>query len=62
MEFPATAVPMGLAAGKPVGVQVVALPGRMPFCRLETYVRSGMACKSRCSCVLANIVQAVSGW
>ena len=27
MEFPATAVPMGLSAGKPVGVQVVSLPG-----------------------------------
>ena len=27
MEFPATAVPMGLADGCPVGLQVVALPG-----------------------------------
>ena len=28
MEFPATAVPMGLSAGKPVGVQIISLPGR----------------------------------
>eukprot|EP00439_Symbiodinium_sp_Y106_P079431 s981_g18.t1 len=28
LEFPATAVPMGLSAGKPVGVQIVSLPGK----------------------------------
>ena len=28
LEFPATAVPMGLSDGKPVGVQIVSLPGQ----------------------------------
>lgn len=53
MEFPSTAVPLGLHAGAPVGVQIVSLPNNDEL-TISIAQKLHAACVARCETPGAN--------